>query len=46
MTRTFTPDQDIPDLTGKVILVTGGKFQHKLPFPALPFLPTQMVQRT
>jgi len=23
----FVPDRDIPDLTGKVVLVTGGKFK-------------------
>ncbi len=27
--RSFDPSEDIPTLAGKVILVTGGKFQGK-----------------
>ena len=26
MSKDFNPEQDIPDLTGKVIIVTGGKY--------------------
>lgn len=26
--KTFNPEKDVPDLTGKVIIVTGGKYVH------------------
>jgi hypothetical protein len=28
MPFSYNPDEDIPDLAGKVILLTGGKFSH------------------
>jgi hypothetical protein len=33
--ESFQPDRDIPDLTGKVVLVTGGRYPAKLLWLAL-----------
>lgn len=37
MPATFNPDTDIPDLTGRVILVTGGKKHSSLVHPRFIF---------